>query len=74
MGLYFQNFFQTGRFTLRINDFIPIVSGLFSRMITQCGNRATLTKKLKKFFYNCPVITQLFFKNLVNLMKKKMLA
>ena len=36
------------RCILRINDFIPRASGLFSRMIAQVGNRAILTKQVKK--------------------------
>ena len=36
--------------TIRINDFIPKASDLFSRMITQGGSRTTLIKQLKKGF------------------------
>ena len=34
------------RYILRINSFIPRATDLFSRMIQQDGNRATLTKQL----------------------------
>ena len=31
-------------------------------MITQCGNRATLTKQLKKLFHRYPTVFQIFSK------------
>ena len=46
----------------RINDFITRPSDLFSRMMTQGGNRTTLTKQLKKVFH-----CYRYFKNLVRL-------
>ena len=61
MGLYFQNF-RIVRCTLRINGFIPRASNLFSRMITQGGNRAVLTKQLKKASHRYSTVFQKFRK------------
>ena len=47
-GSIFSELLCIVRCTLRINDFIPKASDLISRMIAQGGNRASLTKKLKK--------------------------
>ena len=45
---------RIARYTLRNNNVIPRESDLFSRMIVQSGNRATLTKQLKKSFSSSP--------------------
>lgn len=42
--------------TLRINYFIPRASALFSRMIAQGKNIATLTIQLKKDFHRYPTV------------------
>ena len=47
---------------LRTKNFIPRASDLFSRMIVQDGNRATLTKQLKTAFYRYPNVFQKFGK------------
>ena len=43
-GSIFLELLLIARYTLRINDFIPTTSDFFSRMISQNGNRAALTK------------------------------
>ena len=48
------------RCTLKLTDFIPRASALFSRMIAQGGNRATLAKQLKKVFHSYPTVFQEF--------------
>ena len=50
MGLYFPKLFA--RCTLRINDFIPRASDLFSRVMAQGGNSLALTKKLRMSFHD----------------------
>ena len=54
--------FRVARCTLRINDFLPRASDLFSRIIAQCGNRAMLTKQLKKGFHHYPTVFRKFCK------------
>ena len=44
-GSVFLDLLRIPRCTLRINDFIPRASDMSSRMMTQGGNRETLTKK-----------------------------
>ena len=46
--------------TLRINEFIPKAFHLFSRMIAPGGNRATLTKQMKKTFHRYPSVLQIW--------------
>ena len=60
-GSIFSKFVRIARRTLRINDFIPRASDLFSR-IAQGGNRATLTKQLEKAFHPYLTVFQLFGK------------
>ena len=48
--------------SLKTKHFIPRASDLFSRMIVQDGNRATLTKQLKKVFHRYPNVFQKFGK------------
>ena len=56
MALDFQNFFkEQARRTLTINDFIPRVSDLFTKMITKSGNGTTLTKQIKAVFHRYPI-------------------
>ena len=50
-GSIFSVLLGIARCTLRIVDFIPSASDLFSRMIAQGGNRGTLTKLRKAFYY-----------------------
>ena len=58
----FLELFRIASCTLRINDFLPTASDLFSRMIAKGGNRVALTKKLKKTFQHCPNVFQKFGK------------
>ena len=53
-GSIFSGLLRIARYTLRINDFILRASDLFSRMIVKGGNRAALTKQLKKAFHRYP--------------------
>ena len=62
----FSELLRIARCSLRTNDFILRDSDLFSKMIAQGGNRAALPKQLKKNFHRY----QMFFKNLVKLMRK----
>ena len=61
-GSIFSKLLRIVRCTLRINDFIPRASNLFSRMITQGGNRATLTKQHKKTSHRYSTVFQIFRK------------
>ena len=45
---------RIARCTLKINDFIPRSFNLFSRMMTQGGNKATSTKQLKNGLSSLP--------------------
>ena len=54
--LYYSTFselLRVAKCTRRINDFIPRTSDLFSRMIAEGGNRATLTKKCLSSLPDC---------------------
>ena len=63
VGIYFPNLILCKvRWILRINDFIPRATDLFSRMITQGGNRTTLTKQLRKTFHFHLILFQEFDK------------
>ena len=61
-GSIFSELLRMARCSLRTKDFIPRASDLFSRMIVQDGNRATLTKQLKKAFHRYPNVFQKFVK------------
>ena len=61
-GSIFSELLRTARCTLRINDFIPRGSDLFSKMIAQDGNGTTLTKQLKKVFRRYQTFFQTFGK------------
>ena len=50
------------RCSLRTKYFIPRASDLFSRMIVQDGNRATLTKQLQTVFPRYPNVFKKFGK------------
>ena len=52
-GFIFLKPLQIARYTLRINDFTPRASDLFSRIMTQGGDIATLTKQLSKKAFHC---------------------
>ena len=51
---------RIARFPLRIYDFIHWASDIFSRMIASVGNRAALTKQLRKTFLRYQSIFQKF--------------
>ena len=55
---FYDSIFSEVLGTLGINEFIPRPYYLFPRMITQGGNRATLTKQLKIF----PILPKCFQK------------
>ena len=57
-GSIFLELLRIARYSLRTDDVIPRDSGLFSKMIAQGGNRATLTKQLKKAFHRCANVFQ----------------
>ena len=61
-GSIFSELLRMARCSLRTKKFIPRNSDLFSRMIVQAGNRATLTKQLKKAFHRHPNVFQKFGK------------
>ena len=61
-GSIFLEFFRIASCTVRNNDSLPTASDLFSGMITKGGNRAALTKKVKKAFEHCPSVFQKFSK------------
>ena len=58
----FSELLPTASCTLRIDDFIPGASDLFSRMMEQDENSATFSKQLKKPFLCCPTVCQKFDK------------
>ena len=53
----FSELLQIARCTQIINDFIPRTCDVFSRMIAQGENKATLTKQLTKTFHRYPTIS-----------------
>ena len=56
---------------LTINDFISSASDLVLRIIAQDGDRAAVTKQLKKAFHRYPNVFQKFGKFEENLVVKK---
>ena len=58
----FSELLRMPRCSLRTKNCIPRASDLFSRMIVQDGNRATLTKQLKTTFHRYPNVFQKFGK------------
>ena len=61
-GSIFSELPRMAKCYLRTKNFIPRASDLFSRMIVQDGNRATLTKHLKTAFHCYPIFFQKFGK------------
>ena len=61
-GSIFSEILRIARCTLRFYNFIPRASDLFSRMVVQCGNRATLAKEPKKVFHRYSTAFQKFGK------------
>ena len=61
-GSIFSGLLRMARCSLKPKNFIPRASDLFSRMIVQDGNRATLTKQLKTAFHRHPNVFQKFGK------------
>ena len=61
-GSIFWELLRMARCSLRPKNFIPTAFDLFSRIIVQDGNRATLTKQLKTAFHRYPNVFQKFGK------------
>ena len=61
-GSIFSKLLRMARCSQKTKNFIPRASDLFSRMIVQDGNRATLTKQLKAAFHRYPNVFQKFGK------------
>ena len=61
-GSIFSELLRMAKCSLRTKNFIPRASDFFSRMIVQDGNRATLTKQLKRAFHRYPNVFQKFGK------------
>ena len=61
-GSIFSELLRMAKYSLRTKNFIPRASDLFSRMIVQNVNRATLTKRLKTAFHRYPNVFQKFGK------------
>ena len=59
-GSMFSELLWIARCPLRTYGFIPWASNLLSRMIAWSGNRAALTKQLKKAFLRCQNVFQKF--------------
>ena len=55
-GSIFSELLRMARCSLKTKNFKPRATDLFSRMIVQDGNRATLTKQLKTAFHRYPKI------------------
>ena len=62
----FSELLRIARCPLRINVFLPRAADWLSRMIAQGGNRAALTKQLRRVIHRYPTV----FQNLVKLMRK----
>ena len=61
-GSIFLELFRIVSCTLTNNDFLPTTCDLFSGMIAKGGNKAALTKKLKKAIQRSPIFSQKFGK------------
>ena len=61
-GSIFSELLRMAKCSLRTKHFIPRAFDLFSRMIVQDGNRATLTKQLRTAFHRYPNVFQKFGK------------
>ena len=61
-GSIFSELLRMAKCCLRTKNFLPRASDLFSRMIVQDGNRATLTKQLKTAFHCYANVFQKFCK------------
>ena len=61
-GSIFSELLRMAKCSLRTKNVIPRASDFFSRMIVQDGNRATLTKQLKRAFHRYPNVFQKFGK------------
>ena len=59
----FSELLRMAKCSPRTKNCIPRTSDLFSRMIVQNGNRATLTKQLKTAFHRYPNVFQIFGKS-----------
>ena len=61
-GSIFSELLRMARCSQKTKNLTPRASDLFSRMIVQDGNRATLTKQLKTAFHRYPNVFQKFGK------------
>ena len=53
-GLIFSEFLLIASCTLRLADFVPKPSQLYTRMVTQVGNKASALRQKKKAFQRYP--------------------
>ena len=53
-GSILSDFLRIARCTLRLTNFVPKTSQLYARMITQCGNKASILRQIKKAFQRYP--------------------
>ena len=49
-GSIFSEFLQIARSTIRLTNFVPKASQLYTRMKTQGGNKASILSQIKKAF------------------------
>ena len=47
---YGTEFLQTGRYTLGLTDFVSKASQLYTRIVTQGGNKISIIREIKKVF------------------------
>ena len=66
-GSIFSELLRMARCSLRTKNCTPRASDLFSRMIVQDGNRATLTKHITTAFHRYPNVFQKFGKTHVEI-------
>lgn len=65
----FSEFLQIARSTLRLTDFVPKASQLYTRMKTQGGNKASILCQIKKAFqrYISQVLKDIRRNNQINI-------
>ena len=68
-GSIFSEFLQIARCTLRLTDFVPKASQLYTRMITQVGNKASILCQLKKVFQRYPETFSKYYKTYDKIIK-----
>ena len=55
-GSIFSDFLQIAWCTLRLRDFVSEASQLYTKMITQLGNKASILRQIKSLFQRYPEI------------------